>query len=136
VLGWFNIMVRIQSFVACLVIIVFQSACSGTVDSQPSAPEGDTWEPFASGFFQDHCTRCHVAGHSGGDFTRYVDVADKAELMRCGLADEVLDGCGETMPAPRSFPTGPRPPAEDVQRIITWIEAGLPRADALESTER
>ncbi len=114
---------------ACLLAI-FPWACADFADEALENSElvrGDTWESFARDFIADHCTRCHFDGHSGGDYTRYDDVAEDAQVMRCGLAEKVLDGCEESMPPPRSFPSGPSPPSDEIERIIIWIEAGLPR---------
>ena len=113
-----NARIWLQSIVVTVLV--------GCGDAAP-APEIDTWESFASEFMAAHCTRCHQGDHSGGDYTVYAEVAADAAPMRCGVAAERLADCDDTMPAPRSFPTGPRPPEDDIERLVAWIEAGLPR---------
>lgn len=112
------------------VLVLVQSValvCAFGCGEAPDVPRGDTWDTFAAGFFASHCTHCHQGDHSGGDYNRFEDVVADSAVMRCGLAAEKLAGCDDPMPPPRSFPTGPRPPEDEIARIIDWIEAGAPR---------
>ena len=102
---------------------MFATSCGA-----PAVPGSDyTWADGASQFFEAHCVRCHDASHSGGDYSRYEDVREDAVAMRCGLAVDELDGCEPPLPDPMSFPTGPRPPEDEVDQVLEWIEDGLPR---------
>ena len=108
-----------------LALVAF--SCTIGCGEDPIEPSADAWDGFPSQFMQDHCVRCHQGGHSGGDYTEYEDVVADADVMRCGLAATEVDGCDDPMPPPRTFPTGPRPPEEEIERLIEWLEAGAPR---------
>jgi hypothetical protein len=91
----------------------------------------DGWSNFAEPFFAQFCVECHGAGSTKRDYTTMADVTrDKVEI-RCGVASTKLDGCG-SFPPPKQFPisnssgSNPKPTDEERDRLIGWIEAGLP----------
>ena len=98
---------------------------------------GDTWTNWASPtFFQAYCTSCHSAGgegdpaSSGYDWTQYADVVTDANLIRCGVAvvQDPAWHCPDTIVA-EQFPigNGPHPSDADRDRLVSWIDAGLPQ---------
>lgn len=121
-----------------LTLLLVPGACAGTAsdtrdeaetdvpadsDSDGAAP--DTWESFAAEFFVSYCVECHDSPPR--DFTNRDDVATNADTIRCGVATEVLDGCG-AWPPPEQFPvgSGPAPTADERERLVAWIDAGMP----------
>ena len=95
----------------------------GSVDGATSA---DTWTNFAQGFFTTYCVPCHSA-NPPRDYSTMVDVMRDSAEIACGVSPTALSGCG-SFPPPNQFPigTGPHPSDADRQRIVAWIEAGLP----------
>lgn len=102
-------------------------AGSGTTDAGDVAIDagGDTWGSFAEGFFATYCVSCHDT--SPKDFRQIEDVRAWADTIRCGVSDVALEGCGST-PPPRQFPvgTGPHPSDAERERLVAWIDAGMP----------
>ena len=90
---------------------------------------GDTWNNFAMAFFDTECVECHTAGDpEGRDYTLYAEVVQEAATIRCGVTPMALPDC-MGFPPPNQFPIPPdsNPPTpEDRQRIVDWIDAGLP----------
>ncbi len=98
-----------------------------TVDAAPDAAAADTWASFAMDFFATYCVECHSGGTSPRDYRTITDVQRDAEIIRCGVSDVPATGCGAS-PAPMQFPigTGPHPTDTERQRLVAWIDAGLP----------
>jgi hypothetical protein len=96
-----------------------------TTDAGTDAPAADTWMTFAEGFFATYCTECHSGGTR--DYRTIDDVMRDTATIRCGVSPDALSGCG-SFPPPSQFPvgTGPRPSDEERQRLVAWIDAGLP----------
>ena len=99
------------------------SDAGASVDGATSA---DTWTNFAQGFFTTYCVPCHSA-NPPRDYSTMVDVMRDSAEIACGVSPTALSGCG-SFPPPNQFPigTGPHPSDADRQRIVAWIEAGLP----------
>lgn len=97
------------------------------VDASVATDAGgaDTWETFAMGFFSSYCVECHSGGSR--DYTAIDHVSRDAAEIRCGVATTALSGCG-SFPPPRQFPvgTGAKPSDEERERLVAWIDAGLP----------
>ena len=95
-------------------------------DSAPgdSAGSPDTWTNFGASFFETYCVSCHDSGDK--DFRTYADVVTWSETIRCGVASERPDGCTGS-PSPEQFPVGngAMPTAEERDRIVAWIDAGM-----------
>jgi hypothetical protein len=93
---------------------------------------GDTWTNYADGFFKKYCVECHSPTVDPMyDFTQYVIVKKDSAIIRCGVAATQQSGCGVS-PPPKQFPisdmagTNPKPSDAERDRIVAWIEAGLP----------
>jgi hypothetical protein len=86
---------------------------------------GDTWETFASGFFETYCTRCHsselvgdvarAGAPEGLDWDVEATVRENLELVRFVV--------GESNEMP---PRGDRPSCDDRERLVRWIDADAP----------
>ena len=111
-------------------------ATSGGSSTGGGTTGGDTWTSWASpDFFQAYCTSCHSAGGqgdpsgSGYDWTQYADVQTDANLIRCGVAvtQDPAWHCPSAIAA-KQFPigNGPHPSDADRDRLVGWIDAGLP----------
>lgn len=97
-------------------------------------PAGDTWENYASGFMSQFCVSCHNddnAGEASRDYHQLSNVMGESAEIACGLSKSEEDwsarGCTGFPPA-RQFPVGDgdKPSDEDRDRLIAWIDAGLP----------
>ncbi len=99
---------------------------SGTTASGSTTATGDTWDNFAADFFATYCVACH--SESPKNFNKYAQVVDNADTIRCGVASTTLADCGAWPPA-QQFPvgSGPFPSDEERDRIVAWIDAGMPR---------
>jgi hypothetical protein len=107
---------------------------AGAVDGGPDAglDAGDTWNNYAMGFFQSYCVSCHSP--SGGDpgdknFTQYASVVKYSALIRCGVStSHQTDWNCPSNVAVRQFPIGggPRPQDAERDRLVAWIDAGMP----------
>lgn len=115
-----------------VVVAVSLLACGGgggSADAPPAAtdtaPVGDTWTSFASGFTTTYCAECHGAGDPLRDFSVLAMVRAEAATIRCGVSAVELDGC--SVPA-RQFPIGDGPLPSDVERtrFVEWLDAGAP----------
>ncbi len=104
------------------------SADAGATDA------GDSWVSWASpDFFQTYCVSCHAPGGqgdpagSGLDFTQYANVVANAATIRCGVAATQDPSWSCAVPA-EQFPigNGPHPSAAERDRLVGWIDAGLP----------
>lgn len=97
-------------------------AGTGDVDAGSS---GDTWDGWAQEFFASYCTECHSGGTR--DYTTIEDVMRDADTIRCGASPTALEGCG-SWPPPAQFPvgTGPKPSDSERERLVAWIDDGLP----------
>jgi hypothetical protein len=93
-----------------------------------AAATSDTWASFAQSFFGTYCVQCHGAGNATRDYTLYEQVVRDTNLIRCGVAVEKLDGCGD-WPPPSQFPIGggPYPTNEERSRLVAWLDAGAPQ---------
>ena len=93
---------------------------------------GDTWGTYAQGFFAKYCVECHNPSDPARDYDKLADVMTDSALIRCGVAATKPSGCGSS-PVPKQFPisdtsgTNPKPTDAERQRIVAWIEAGLPQ---------
>ncbi len=97
------------------------------MDALPvDAPEADTWGNFAMGFFDTYCVECHSGGSR--DYRTIDEVIRDQDRIACGVSPTVLDRCGASSPAPSQFPvgTGPKPTDAERERLVAWIDAGLP----------
>ena len=94
--------------------------------SSDAGPPEDTWTTYAQAFFNGYCTGCHPGG--ARNYTTIVDVRRDATRIRCGVSDVALTSCDASSPAPQLFPVGagPFPSITERQRLVAWIDAGLP----------
>ena len=107
------------------------SGAAGSAGTGATSTEGgaDTWSSFAEEFFAKYCVSCHDGGPNvKGDFRKMTDVQQHSPDIRCGIATSVLAGCAQSHYPPRQFPigTGPKPTDAERERIVAWIDAGLP----------
>jgi hypothetical protein len=93
----------------------------------------DTWASYAQGFFATYCVECHSATVNPSlNFTEYAVVKANSATIRCGAAATMQTGCGVS-PMPKQFPipdatmSNPIPTDAERDRLIAWIEAGLPQ---------
>ncbi len=91
---------------------------------EDAPPVEDTWETFGENFFATYCVECHSGGRR--DYRTIDDVMRDQDRIRCGTSDVALADCSS--PPPRQFPigSGPSPSDEERQRLVAWIDAGLP----------
>jgi mono/diheme cytochrome c family protein len=84
------------------------------------------------GFFQSYCVSCHSpTGGDPGDknFTQYASVVKYSAHIRCGVAQKHTQqpswNCSESE---EQFPigTGPKPSGAERDRLVAWIDAGMP----------
>ncbi len=107
------------------------SAGSATGGSAGTA-SSDTWSNYAEGFFATYCVECHGAGSTKRDYTTIDDVIRDQQLISCGVSPTALAGC-PSFPPPGQFPidnatkTNPKPDTAERQRLVQWIQAGLPQ---------
>jgi hypothetical protein len=71
--------------------------------------------------------QCHGAGNPNRDYTLREQVVRDTEHIRCGVAVEKQEGCGD-WPPPSQFPIGggPHPTEDERDRLVAWLEAGAP----------
>jgi hypothetical protein len=77
---------------------------------------------------------CHDedgAGDPNRDFTQLAVVVDEASEIACGVATVATRAtlnCGPGSPVAEQFPNaaGGSPTAEERERLVAWIEAGMP----------
>jgi hypothetical protein len=103
------------------------SASASSASSGAGGMSGDTWSNFAEAWFASYCTECHFPGETR-DHTSYAGVQADAATVRCGVTPVALGDC-TGFPPPNQFPvgTGAKPDALSRQRLVDWIEAGLPQ---------
>ena len=94
---------------------------------------GDTWATFSMGFFATYCVECHQDPTTPGrrDYRTIDHVRRDSVRTRCGVAPSTAPGCDALeprAPAARMFPVGdgPFPMDDERQRIVDWIDSGLP----------
>ena len=100
----------------------------GAGGSGAGGAAGDTWNSFAMGFMAAYCVECHTAGDpQGRDYTLYAEVVEEAGTIRCGVTPVALPDC-TGFPPPGQFPVGngAMPSESERQRLVDWIDAGLP----------
>lgn len=106
----------------------------GASSSGTTGGGADTWTNWASpDFFQSYCVSCHTPGGQGDpsgsnlDFTQYANVATNAATIRCGVA-VTQDAAWNCTVAAEQFPigSGPHPTAPERDRLVAWIDAGMP----------
>lgn len=88
----------------------------------------DTWGTFAMAFMDTYCVECHTVGDpEGRDYTLYAEIVEEADTIRCGVTPTELPDC-TGFPPPAQFPvgSGAMPTDDERQRIVDWIDAGLP----------
>jgi mono/diheme cytochrome c family protein len=107
---------------------------AGVPDAGGSDAGTDTWTNWASPqFFQAYCVSCHSTGNEGDpsgsnlDFSLYEDVVQQALTIRCGVAVQQNAGWSCSV-QPEQFPigNGPKPSDADRERLIAWIDGGMP----------
>ena len=104
---------------------------AGAAGAAGAAGVADTWTNFAQGFFATYCIECHGAGDALRDYSTIGDVIRDKDSIRCGVASAAQTGCG-SWPPPKQFPidnatqSNPKPADAERDRIVAWIEAGLP----------
>ncbi|HZS38103.1 MAG TPA: hypothetical protein VFF06_14800 [Polyangia bacterium] len=126
-----------------LAFALFLSSCGGECAGDPcggpfdlsTAPSdlagapATTYSNFAQNFFATYCVRCHpAAGESARDFTKLAVIQTNAHDIMCGVSPTALAGCSGN-PAPAQFPigNGPFPSDDERNRLVAWIQAGLPQ---------
>ncbi len=103
-------------------------------EETPAEEAVDTWDNFAQDFFVSYCGPCHEeggAGAGGGLYANLEDVMEDADPIACGttLSEQYREerGCNYGRSAGQ-FPAGngPQPTEEERERLIAWIDAGMP----------
>jgi hypothetical protein len=116
-----------SSDLAVADMTALQNGCPSLSSPQahPGDPiGGDTWATFAQGFFSTWCTRCHSTTRTGTDRNGAPDGFnwDDQSSVQAHLDQiRIAVGVGNFMP-----PNDPRPPCDQRQRIVRWIDAGAP----------
>jgi hypothetical protein len=96
---------------------------------------GDTWSNFAADFFATYCVECHNEDNTGvatRDYTMLSAVMGESGPIACGVATQATRpdlGCEAGDPQAEQFPNaaiGIEPTAEERERLVAWIEAGMP----------
>ena len=122
-------------FIPILCCFVVLCACSSDSDNSAEpdaagevidAAVSDTWDSFASAFFQVYCHECHGPGDSQRDYSLLETIRSEESKIRCGVSAVAIGGC--TIPA-RQFPigSGATPTDEERRRLVQWIEDGADR---------
>jgi hypothetical protein len=86
---------------------------------------------FAQQFFLTYCTSCHGTNTADTrrDYTQYSQVLRDAMTIACGVAPVSMPVANcPTFPPAGQFPigTGPKPTDVERERIVQWIQNGLP----------
>ncbi len=129
---------------ARLALLLGLVACGGGGDSPPDGPtlikgcpilddpqaepgdpiDGDTFETFAAGFFEDWCTRCHSSTLAGDDRNGAPTGYDwDVEATVRDHLDEIRNVVGVTMFMPFDPPD---PTCAERQQLVRWIDADAP----------
>ena len=117
---------------ALLGLAVVSLACSsdagGSTDPDANVPTidaaaVDTWDSYASGFFEAYCSECHGPGDALRDYSLLESVQGEESKIRCGVSPESITGC--SIPA-RQFPigSGAMPSDEERTRLVQWLNDG------------
>lgn len=108
---------------------------AGADPTDAGNPAADTWENFALPYMVKYCASCHNDDNQGDaqrNYRMFAAVMNESEEIACGSAksQEVRDtlNCGGGAPRARQFPVGngPRPTDEERDRLVQWLQAGLP----------
>jgi hypothetical protein len=93
-------------------IAVTPDAAADTPDAPTPPP---TWTNFAQSFFEVYCHACHGPGDALRDYSLLAEVQAEATAIRAGVDSG-------------QFPigTGPKPSRDERDRLILWIDGGLP----------
>ena len=112
------------------------SATGGSAGSSTGGSAGtdgglaDTYGNFAKGFFTKYCVACHSSTSSdqARDYSSMTDITRDHSVIACGVATTKLAGCA-SFPPPRQFPigTGAKPTDPERNRLVAWIQAGMPQ---------
>jgi hypothetical protein len=93
----------------------------------------ETWESFAAGFFTSYCVSCHnedMTGTATRDYTSLDAVTGEADKIACGVATAALYAELSCSGSPMAFQfpvgSGAKPSDEERERLVAWIEAGMP----------
>jgi hypothetical protein len=107
------------------------SASTTAQASSSTGAQADTWTSFASDFMTTYCHECHGSGDASRDYSLLATVMDESAEIRCGVAAVRPADC-TGFPPPKQFPIpngandNPKPTDADRDRLVAWIEAGLP----------
>ena len=85
---------------------------------------GDTWDPYAKGFFAMYCTRCHsstLTGDARNGAPAGFNWDDQASVKSHGTTIRDAVGATDVMP-----PSTPFPSCEERLRISKWLDADPP----------
>lgn len=98
------------------------------VDAAADAPVDasvDDWESFAQPFFETYCLRCHHSSLPAGEMRQFAPVDlnfdDPAVIRDNGARIRRAVGEFEFMP-----PNNPLPTDDERDRLVAWIDAGMP----------
>jgi hypothetical protein len=137
---------KLHAVLACLMVLALAAACSSGSKSEGSttadagdifpsdAPDPDTWDNWAAGFFATYCVECHAANNPDGlDFGQKSIVVKEATTIRCGVCveQEASWSCPSNLPA-EQFPisdsthSNPKPSNAERTRAVEWIDVGCP----------
>jgi uncharacterized membrane protein len=94
--------------------------------AQPGDPiDGDTWDTYAQGFFDDWCVRCHSVTNTTAaernNAPEGYNWDDPASVLE--HVDEIRLAVGVFNEMPFNPPD---PTCDDRARIVRWIDAGHP----------
>jgi hypothetical protein len=93
--------------------------------AQPGDPiDGDTYETFAMGFFEEWCTRCHSSALAGDDRNGAPVGYDwDVEATVRDHLEEIRSAVGVTNFMPFEPPD---PTCDERRRLVRWIDADAP----------
>jgi hypothetical protein len=100
----------------------------GTMTSGGGQTGGDTYANFAKDWFTMYCTQCHPGNGGSRDHSMFAGVQADAATIRCGVSPQLESGCSGS-PQPSQFPVGGGPFPDDASRnrLVAWIDAGMPQ---------
>ena len=126
-------MVKHETFPASLALhaVVFGvTLLAVSVHAAPDKPTPDmaAWNSTVRPFLAEHCVSCHGAEKQKGDLNLEESDGNILDLTQAGIWHEIVGAlnAGEMPPEKK-----PRPPAEDLIKVVEWISGELAKAEQL-----